>query len=80
VQIYYYAYTDSYDFRRHWVDLSVAANYEWNFKNLIFNAKLQYIKSLNYQWYLKQNPGDPYFVNGANAVNLQLQAGVTYRF
>ena len=77
---YYYAYYDSFDFRRHWVDLSIAANYEWDFNNLIFNAKLQGIKSLNYQWYLKQNPGDPYFVNGANAFNLQVQAGVTYRF
>ncbi|ASU33659.1 capsule assembly Wzi family protein [Mucilaginibacter xinganensis] len=77
---YYYAYYDSYDFRRHWVDLSIAANGEWNYKNLIFNAKIQAIKSLNYQWYLKQNPGDPYFTNGANAVNIQLQAGVTYRF
>ncbi|MDB5288259.1 MAG: hypothetical protein JWR05_3208 [Mucilaginibacter sp.] len=77
---YYYAYYDSFDFRRHWVDLSFAANGEWNYKNLIFNAKLQGIQSLNYQWYLKQNPGDPYFVNGVNAFNVQVQLGATYRF
>jgi hypothetical protein len=77
---YYYAYYDSFDFRRHWVDLSFAANGEWNYKNLIFNAKLQGIQSLNYQWYLKQNPGDPYFVNGINAFNIQVQLGATYRF
>jgi hypothetical protein len=77
---YYYAFSDSQDFRRHWVDLSLALNGEWNYKNLIFNAKVQGIQSLNYQWYLKQNPGDPYFVNGINAHNLQIQAGVTYRF
>jgi hypothetical protein len=77
---YYYAYYDSFDFRRHWVDLSFAANGEWNYKNLIFNAKLQGIQSLNYQWYLKQNPGDPYFVNGVNAFNIQVQLGGTYRF
>jgi hypothetical protein len=77
---YYYAYQDSYDFRRHWVDLSVAANGEWNYKNLIFNAKVQGIKSLNYQWYLRQNIGDPYFTNGKDVFNLQLQAGITYRF
>lgn len=77
---YYYAFEDSYDFRRHWVDLSIAANGEWNYKNLIFNAKIQGIKSLNYQWYLKQNPGDPYFVNGVNAFNVQIQLGATYRF
>lgn len=77
---YYYAFSDSQDFRRHWVDLSLALNGEWNYKNLIFNAKIQGIRSLNYQWYLKQNPGDPYFVNGLNAHNVQVQAGVTYRF
>jgi hypothetical protein len=77
---YYYAYYDSSDYRRHWVDLSVAANGEWNYKNLIFNAKLQGIQSLNYQWYLKQNPGDQYFVNGVNAFNVQVQLGATYRF
>ena len=77
---YYYAYYDSYDFRRHWVDLSIAANGEWNYNNLLFNVKVQGIKSLNYQWYLKQPPGGAYFTNGANAVNFQIQAGVTYRF
>jgi len=77
---YYYAYEDSKDYTRHWVDLSMAFNGEWNYKNLIFNAKIQGIQSLNYQWYLKQNQGDPYFVNGLNVFNLQIQAGVTYRF
>ena len=77
---YYYAYEDSGDFRRHWVDLSVAAVGEWNYKNFIFNAQLSGIKSINYQWYLLQNPGDPYWVNGKTALNIQLQAGLTYRF
>ncbi|WPU95808.1 capsule assembly Wzi family protein [Mucilaginibacter sabulilitoris] len=77
---YYYAFTDSKDFRRHWVDLSLALDGEWNYKNLIFNAKIQGIRAINYQWYLTQGPADPYFVNGINAYNLQIQAGVTYRF
>jgi hypothetical protein len=77
---YYYAYKDSGDPRRHWTDLSFAAQGEWNYKNLIFNAKLQAIRSLNYQWYLRQNPGDPYWVNGKDVTNVQVQAGVSYRF
>lgn len=77
---YYYAFSDSKDFRRHWVDLSVAASGEWNYKNLIFNAKLMGIKSINYQWFLLQNPGELYFVNGKDAYNVQIQAGCTYRF
>jgi hypothetical protein len=77
---YYYAYYDSQNYSQHWVDLSVAANFEWDYKNLIFNAKIQDIKSLNYQWALKKNGNDPSFINQANTFNLQIQAGVTYRF
>lgn len=81
---YYYAYIDTQDWRRHWVDLSVALSGEWDYKNFIFNGKLQGIQSLNYQWYLdptlNRNPGDPYYVSGINKFNLQVQAGLTYRF
>lgn len=77
---YYYAFEDSRDYRRHWTDLSFAAVGEWNYNNLLFNAKLQGIKSLNYQWFLLQEPGEPYMTNGRDAFNLQVQAGITYRF
>lgn len=78
--LYYYAFEDSRDYRRHWTDLSFAAIGEWNYNNLLFNAKLQGIKSLNYQWFLLQEPGQPYMTNGRDAFNLQIQAGVMYRF
>lgn len=77
---YYYAFTETKDFRRHWVDISYGVSGEWDYKNFIFNARLQRVKALNYQWYLKQNPGDIYFVNGIEATNIQVLAGVTYRF
>lgn len=77
---YYYAFEDAGDYSRHWVDLSVAATWEWNYKNLIFNAKIQGIQSLDYQWALKQNGDDPGFVNQMTTFNLQVQAGITYRF
>lgn len=77
---YYYAYIDSKDVRRNWADFSLAANGEWNYKNFIFNARLQAIQSLNYQWYLIQQPGEKYMVPGKDVFNLQLQAGLTYRF
>ncbi|NRF39165.1 capsule assembly Wzi family protein [Pedobacter foliorum] len=77
---YYYAYIDSKDYRRNWTDFSLAANGEWNYKNFIFNARLQAIQSLNYQWYLIQQPGEKYMVPGKDVFNLQLQAGLTYRF
>jgi len=77
---YYYAYEDSKDYRRHWTDLSFAAVGEWNYKNFIFNAKVQALNSLNYQWYLFQGPEDEYMVKGDDAFNLQLKAGMAYRF
>lgn len=81
--LYYLTYTNTQDYRRHWVDLSIAAIGEWGYKNLIFNAKIQAINSLNYQWYLPTDPLKPVislYVNGVDAFNLQLQAGVTYLF
>jgi len=77
---YYYIFEDSQDYSRHWVDLSVAATWEWNYKNLIFNAKIEGIQSLDYYWNLRQNGDDPGFVNQTSVFNLQVQAGITYRF
>lgn len=78
--LYLYTYQINSDARRHWTDLSVAMNGEWNYKNFIFNAKLMGVKSLNYQWYLFEGPTDPVWVNGKDAFNVQMQAGITYRF
>lgn len=78
--LYIYTYINNQDSRRHWTDLSVAFNGEWNYKNFIFNAKMMAVKSLNYQWYLYQGPSDDINVSGKDAFTVQLQAGITYRF
>lgn len=78
--LYIYTYENNQDSRRHWTDLSVAINGEWNYRNFIFNAKLMGVKSLNYQWYLYEDPNVFYTPNGKDAFNAQLQAGLTYRF
>jgi hypothetical protein len=77
---YFYAFGENENYSQHWVDLSIGAIGEWNYKNLIFNGKIQGIKSLDYQWALKQNGNDPAFVNQLSVFNLQIQAGVLYRF
>lgn len=77
---YYYAFVDSQDWRRHWIDLSFGGSAEWNYKNMLFNARLKYISSLNYQWYLLQLDPNQYFTNGLDKSNLQVQVGLTYRF
>ena len=77
---YNYAFEFRNDWRRHWVDMSVAAIAEWDYSNFIFNARLQAIHSYNYKWYLKEHPGDPYTVDGIDASNVQAQVGMSYRF
>lgn len=78
--LYNYTYIYNQDSRRHWTDLSIALNGEWNYKNFIFNAKMTGVKSLNYQWYLYQGPNDPSTINGKDAFTLQIQTGLSYRF
>jgi hypothetical protein len=66
---------------RNWVDFAVSLHGEWNYKNLIFNAKLQTIKSLNYEWILANyNPNNPYYIPNNTVYNLHAELGVTYRF
>lgn len=65
---------------RKWVDFAFALNGEWNYKNLIFNAKLQEIKSLNYEWILKDyNPGQ-YYIPHNDVYNFHGELGITFRF
>jgi hypothetical protein len=77
---YYYTFQDSKDYSRHWVDLSMNFNGEWNYKNMIFNASLRAIQSSNYQWSLTQQGNDDTFEHQRSKFNLQLQTGITYRF
>jgi hypothetical protein len=65
---------------RKWVDFAFALQGAWNYKNLIFNAKLQEIKSLNYEWILKDyEPGQNYVPHN-NVYNLHAELGATFRF
>lgn len=73
------------DIRKNWVDLSVAAYTEWNYKNFLFSAKIQYINGLNYQYELeeiKENAQGPEFWQffKQDNINMFFQAGVMYRF
>ena len=77
---YYYAYTQSKDFRRHWIDLSGGVNVNYQFGQFLFSGKFQYIRTLNYWWELNQQPEDPYFINGKDVTNLHATFGATYLF
>lgn len=65
---------------RKWVDLAFAMKGEWNYKNFLFNLKLQEIKSFNYEWILKDyNPGQ-YYIPHNTVFNFHSELGITYRF
>ncbi|SFF12760.1 Capsule assembly protein Wzi [Pedobacter antarcticus] len=65
---------------RRWVDFAFAAKGTWNYKNLIFNAKLQGIKSLNYQWKMKDPIPGGYYIPNNDVFNFHGELGLTYRF
>ena len=66
---------------RNWVDFAFGIGGDWNYKNLLFNAKIQAIKSLNYEWVLKDyNPVNSYYIPHNDIFNLHTEVGVTYRF
>lgn len=70
------------DFRRNWVDASVAAYGSWDYKQFIFNAHLQYIHAYNYQYNFQtaEDKTDYWGFDPQDKNNLQLKLGVMYRF
>lgn len=66
---------------RNWVDFALGVQGDWGYKNLLFNAKLQGVKSLNYEWILKDyDPNNTYYIPHNDVFNLYAQLGVTFRF
>jgi hypothetical protein len=65
---------------RRWVDFALATNGYWNYKNLIFSAKLQAIKSLNYQWIMKNYTPDEYYIPQNDVINFHGELGMSFRF
>lgn len=65
---------------RKWVDFAFGLNGNWGYKNLIFNANLQTIKSFNYEWILKGYLPSQYYVPNNNVYNLHAELGAAFRF
>lgn len=64
---------------RRWVDFALAAQGDWDYKNLLFSAKLQGIKSVNYQWRMKDYTADEYYVPHNDVFNLHGELSVSFR-
>lgn len=65
---------------RTWVDFALGAHGEWNYKNLLFNAKVQGIKSLNYQWIQQDFTASEYYIPHHDVFNFHGELGVAFRF
>lgn len=72
--------TDQNGLSRRWVDFALAAQGEWTYKNLLFNAKFQAIKSLNYQWLQTDYTPGTYYIPHNDKYNIHGEFGVSYRF
>ncbi|MBE0649548.1 MAG: hypothetical protein IH595_01790 [Bacteroidales bacterium] len=68
------------DIRRNWVDISASLLGTWPYKNLLFNAQLEWVKSMNYEWQFTPPPAPAYWGPGLDVKNYHLSLGVTYRF
>ena len=70
------------DIRANWVDLSLAALCDWNYKNLIFSAKFKAVRCYNYQHLYDPIPRDPpeFWTPGWNVYNFQSSLNVSYNF
>ena len=70
------------DVRGNWVDLSIAAIANWDFKHFLLNAKIACIKSFNYEDYYQPSFTDPnlFWIPGKDIFNFQGQLGISYRF
>lgn len=80
---YYNAFSDSKDFRRHWIDLSGTLSGEWNYKRLLLSAQFTATSTLNYEWwyfdYLPLTTGTNYFKEGYDVRNFHARISVSYR-
>ena len=70
------------DYRSHWVDFGGSVMGEWNYKNLLLNARIETLSSINYQWLYQPIPSDPpyWWDWGKNRVNVRAEVGVSYWF
>jgi hypothetical protein len=76
-----YASLDKNEYiNRHWIDLSVAGKFAWNYKQFVLNSQFTYIRSLNYQYqWEKGAPGTNYWNwNKQDVNNVQMKVGIMY--
>jgi hypothetical protein len=77
-----YHYDVIKDIRSNWVDLSAGLLVDWNYKNILFNARFEFVREKNYEWQYKPKLSTPqeYWNQTEDSFNFHGQLGITYRF
>jgi len=74
-------YNDIKDIRGNWVDIGAALLCEWDYKNLLFTAKTEIVRSMNYGHLYNPDPANTdFWAPGQDTYNFQAQLGLSYRF
>jgi hypothetical protein len=73
-------YQFSKDNRGHWVDIDVALKGQYRWKNFLLSAKLEGIRSYNYEYNYVPPDANNYWTPGEDVYNIQGNLAVTYRF
>ena len=76
---YYFRYEASKDLRNKYIDLVFTLAPEWKFGDFLLSGKFQHVSTLNYKWYLENDPVT-YVVPGYDRKNFVGQIGLTYMF
>ncbi len=69
----------AYGIRNHWIDLAFSGRYDVSFRQFLLSSSLTYIRSLNYQYAIK-NGKTFWDWDKQDAGNLQFKVGVLYNF
>ena len=77
-----FQYNDIRDIRANWVDFGIALLCEWDYRNFMFSAKNELVRSMNYE-HLYNPPATStpsFWDHGVDRYNFQTKLGITYRF
>lgn len=76
---YYKRFEDMKDWRVKYIDIVPSLVGDWRFGNILVSSKFQYVKSLNYKWFIINQPNQ-YWVPGYDKKNMVAKVGITYIF
>lgn len=76
---YYKRFEEIKDWRRKYIDLVPSLIGDWKVNNFLLSGKIQYVNTLNYKWYLEENPNQ-YFIAGLDKTNFVASFSMMYIF